>query len=404
MSKRYVYLKPDKSKTNRYSLYDANGRDVYKELDASYGVVRKAWEENQAVRYDMDNKRFYRVDMEKYDNQFKSSTVSESVNYDETYIEDIDVKDFVQNKATFLKPPMLIFEDFKWKYLIRNILRAQNVLILGPTGSGKTQLVKWVADALGRRLSVFNLGATQDPRGALIGNTHFEEGVGTKFHQSPFIQAIQRPNEIILLDELSRANPEAFNILMTALDDGQRYIRLDEDIESPVIKIHPTVTFVATANVGVEYSSTRVIDRALKDRFVPIQMEYLTEEQEKELLGKIYEDGDPKMIGLVAKAVGLVREDVNSEEGELEDALSTRHSIEMMGMIEDGFSFEDVLELVVYPNYSTDGGSGSERVYVRQLLQSIIEVWESQNEEVRAVEPIEDSSPKATNYQSIPNF
>ena len=234
-------------------------------------------------------------------------------------------------------------------------------------------MVKWLAESLSRPLHIFNLGSTQDPRATLIGNTHFDSKKGTFFSESPFIEAIQQPNSIILLDELSRANPEAFNILMSVLDPNQRYLRIDESVNSPIINVHPTVTFIGTANVGMEYTSTRVIDRALQDRFVTIQMDYLDEQGEIELLSNIFSEVEDTKIKTVAKLVTLVRQDVKSDEGQLERNLSTRHSIEMVSLINDGFTIEEVLEIVVYPNYSTDGGLESELTYVKQLLQSVMD-------------------------------
>ena len=89
------------------------------------------------------------------------------------------------------------------------------MLLTGPTGTGKSQTAIAVAKALGRELFYINLGATQDPRGTLIGNTHFSKDAGTFFNESAFVKALKTPNTVILLDEVSRAHPEAWNILMT---------------------------------------------------------------------------------------------------------------------------------------------------------------------------------------------
>jgi len=43
----------------------------------------------------------------------------------------------------------------------------------GPAGCGKTMAAKSLVNALDRPDFYFNLGATQDPRSTLIGNTHF---------------------------------------------------------------------------------------------------------------------------------------------------------------------------------------------------------------------------------------
>ena len=140
----------------------------------------------------------------------------------------------------------------------------------GPAGCGKTMAAKSIVNALDRPDFYFNLGATQDPRATLIGNTHFSKEDGTYFSEALFVKAIQTENAVILLDELSRAHPEAHNILMTVLDEGQRYLRLDEADGAPTVKVAPGVTFIATANIGNEYTATRVLDRALLDRFTII--------------------------------------------------------------------------------------------------------------------------------------
>ena len=71
---------------------------------------------------------------------------------------------------------------------------------------------------------------------------------------------------------------------MTVLDGGQRYLRLDEMEGSPIVNVAEGVTFIATANIGNEYTSTRVMDRAILDRFVTIEMDVLDDVKEFGLL------------------------------------------------------------------------------------------------------------------------
>ena len=129
-------------------------------------------------------------------------------------------------------------------------------MMTGPAGCGKTMAAKALVNALDRPDFYFNLGATQDPRATLVGNVHFEKKSGTYFSESLFVKALQTPNAVILLDELSRAHPDAWNILMTVLDQGQRYLRLDEQDGQATINVASGVTFIATANIGNEYTST----------------------------------------------------------------------------------------------------------------------------------------------------
>ena len=205
-----------------------------------------------------------------------------------------EILNFIHNSYS-LKPKMLMMSELKWKYLVRSGVRGKNIMMTGPAGCGKTMAAKSLVNSLDRPDYYFNLGATQDPRSTLIGNTHFDSKKGTYFSESHFVKAIQTPNAVILLDELSRAHPDAWNILMTVLDYGQRYLRLDESTGSDTIKVAEGVTFVATANIGNEYTSTRVMDKALMDRFTIVEMDVLNEEDETTLLNYMLHSVDSVM-------------------------------------------------------------------------------------------------------------
>tara|TARA_Y100001973_G_scaffold87024_1_gene130596 strand:- start:126 stop:1316 length:1191 start_codon:yes stop_codon:yes gene_type:complete len=268
-----------------------------------------------------------------------------------------------------LKPAGLMMSELKWKYLIRSAVRGKNIMMTGPAGCGKTMAAKSVVNSLDRPDYYFNLGATQDPRGTLIGNTHFEKNKGTYFSESLFVKAIQTPNAVILLDELSRAHPDAWNILMTVLDYGQRYLRLDESDNQATIKVADGVTFVATANIGNEYTSTRVMDKALMDRFTIVEMDVLSEEDETQLLNYMFPNVDSVLLGNVAKIATLTRTESNSETARITSGVSTRTTVELCGLLYDGFSLEEASEVSIYPQYDNTGGVDSERTFVKQIVQ-----------------------------------
>lgn len=286
--------------------------------------------------------------------------------------EHADMMSFIHNDSVSLRPSLLMLPDLKWKYLVRSAMRGKNIMMTGAAGSGKTMAAKALANSLDRPEFYFNLGATQDPRSTLVGNTHFSKDSGTFFSESSFVKAIQTPDAIILLDELSRAHPEAWNILMTVLDPGQRYLRLDEADNSPIVNVAKGVCFIATANIGNEYTSTRVIDRALLDRFTIIEMELLNKEKEEALLLQMYPEADKAMISNIASIVSATREEMKTEIPRISTSVSTRASVEFASLCHDGFSLEESAEVTVYPLYDDAGGLDSERTFIKQLVQKFI--------------------------------
>ena len=282
--------------------------------------------------------------------------------------EHAEVLNFIHTSYS-LKPKGLMMSELKWKYLIRSAVRGKNIMMTGPAGCGKTMAAKSVVNSLDRPDYYFNLGATQDPRSTLIGNTHFNKDKGTYFAESHFVKAIQTPNAVILLDELSRAHPDAWNILMTVLDYGQRYLRLDESTGSDTIKVADGVTFVATANIGNEYTSTRVMDKALMDRFTIVEMDVLSEEDENKLLNYMFPNVDSNTLSNVAKIATLTRSESNSETARITSGISTRTTVELCGLLYDGFNLEEASEVSIYPQYDSTGGVDSERTFVKQIVQ-----------------------------------
>jgi MoxR-like ATPase len=286
-----------------------------------------------------------------------------------------DVTDFL-SQCEELKPDHLIISPLKWRYLMRSVLRGKNILMTGPSGCGKTLAAQTVAGALdGRQFFYFNIGATQDPRSTLIGNTHYSKDKGTFVAEALFVKAIQTPNAIVLLDELTRGHADAWNILMTVLDENQRYLRIDEMPNTPTIKVARGVTFIATANIGAEYTATRVLDRAMLDRFASIvEMEPLGKADEVALLQMTYPEVEVNLLEAIAEIADHTRQQVKSEDPKVTTSISSRITVEMAGLLNDGFTLAETAEACIYPFFSNAGGNDSERTYMKQLVQKYLPV------------------------------
>tara|TARA_Y100000389_G_C17459536_1_gene520658 strand:+ start:2246 stop:3415 length:1170 start_codon:yes stop_codon:yes gene_type:complete len=356
--------------TNQGTLVDLNGtttfnipnaRNLAKEAESKKRNVRIYVKTDGALETGMTNAPIDTTNVDLLE-EFKVKREVEAVG------PEAELMSFIHNSPN-IKPDLLKLSDIKWKYLVRSAVRAKNIMMTGPAGCGKTMAAKALVEALDRPHFYFNLGATQDPRATLIGNTHFSKEEGTYFSKSAFVTAIQTKDSVILLDEISRAHPEAWNILMTVLDQGQRYLRLDEAEGAPTVEVAEGVSFIATANIGNEYTSTRVMDRAIMDRFTIIEMDPLSKDEEADLLQKMYPAVDMELIEKVSEIGYLTRSEVKKDTARISTSISTRLNVEITSLLQDGFTLPEAAEVAIYPFFSEDGGMDSERTFIKQIVQ-----------------------------------
>ena len=351
----------------RFNAWDTDG--VKRTSEITTGARKKAFAGNYLLGRFMNKagKHYWR----RWDGEVVDNTPP-AVSSVEVPNQHAEVLNFIHSSYT-LKPKSLVMSELKWKYLIRSAVRGKNIMMTGPAGCGKTMAAKSVVNSLDRPDFYFNLGATQDPRATLIGNVHYNSKTGTYFSESLFVKAIQTPNAVILLDELTRAHPDAWNILMTVLDYGQRYLRLDEQDGQGTVKVAEGVTFVATANIGNEYTATRQLDKALMDRFTIVEMDVLNDVEEHGLLEYMFPHVDSKVLKNVATIAHMTRVEANNETARISSGISTRTSVEMAGLLYDGFGLEESANVCVYPQYDATGGVDSERTFVKQIVQKFID-------------------------------
>ena len=367
INKQIGYYKPEQYTTSKIIIVDVFGNQVVTknfEKQLWSNMKKSAIAEGKALWYSGEG--WKKVAMAEYTKAVKEASVPETA--PEVPAEHAELMNMIHTSYD-LKPKGLKMNELKWKYLMRSGMRGKNIMMTGPAGCGKTMAAKALVNALDRPDFYFNLGATQDPRATLIGNTHFSKEEGTYFSEALFVKAIQTPNAVILLDELSRAHPDAWNILMTVLDAGQRYLRLDEASGQATINVADGVTFIATANIGNEYTSTRVMDKALMDRFTIIEMDLLSKDEEADLLKYMFPLVANTGLESIAGITEMTRKECNNDESRLSAPVSTRTAVEMASLLFDGFTLDEASQITIYPQYSADGGVDSERTFVKQIVQ-----------------------------------
>ena len=82
---------------------------------------------------------------------------------------------------------------------------------------------------------------------------------------------------------------------------------------------------------------------------------------------------DNGVLSNVAKIASLTRSESNSDTARITSGISTRTTVELCGLLYDGFSLEEAAEVSIYPQYDNTGGVDSERTFVKQIVQKFVD-------------------------------
>lgn len=152
-------------------------------------------------------------------------------------------------------------------------------IFLGPTGVGKTELAKSLAEAMfdsEKNMIRIDMSEYMEKYsvsrliGAAPGYVGYEEG-------GQLTEAVRRnPYSVILFDEIEKAHPDVFNILLQVLDDGRL-----TDSQGRTVNFKNTI-IIMTSNIGSTYlidglkedgtideENKKLVDSALRNSFKP---------------------------------------------------------------------------------------------------------------------------------------
>jgi ATP-dependent Clp protease ATP-binding subunit ClpB len=162
-------------------------------------------------------------------------------------------------------------------------------IFLGPTGVGKTELARALAEFMfddDRAMVRIDMSEYMERHsvarliGAPPGYVGFEEG-------GQLTEAVRRrPYSVLLLDEIEKAHPDVFNVLLQLLDDGRL-----TDGQGRIVDFTNTVV-IMTSNIGSQFLADGIDEEiaeervlgALRDHFPP---EFLNRVDEIVVFGRL---------------------------------------------------------------------------------------------------------------------
>ncbi|KAF2274496.1 midasin [Westerdykella ornata] len=167
---------------------------------------------------------------------------------------------------------------------MNNLIRAAStrrypVLIQGPTSSGKTSMIEYLAKRSGNKFVRINNHEHTDLQEYL--GTYISGADGKLSFQEGILVRALREGHWIVLDELNLAPTDVLEALNRLLDDN-RELLIPETQE--VVRPHPDFMLFATQNPAGLYGGRKVLSRAFRNRFLELHFDDIPVEELTEIL------------------------------------------------------------------------------------------------------------------------
>lgn len=237
-------------------------------------------------------------------------------------------------------------------------------LFLGPTGVGKTELSKALAESLfGNEDAMIRIDMSEYMEGhsvsKLIGSppgyVGFDEG-------GQLTEKIRRkPYSVILFDEIEKAHPDVMNMLLQILDDGRL-----TDAQGRTVNFKNTV-IIMTSNIGARLITDKTtLGFSAKDKKDESQKEYET--IKKDVMGELKKQFRPEFINRIDEII--VFHKLNEED--IKQIIDIMLNQVTKRMAEKSYKFEidnSVKELIAKKGVDTDYGARP----LKRAIQNILE-------------------------------
>ena len=200
-----------------------------------------------------------------------------------------------------------------------------SVLLKGPTGSGKTRFVEYMAHQL--NVPLITVACHEETSATDLTGRYILKGTETKWQDGPLTTAV-RSGSIIYLDEIAEARPDVI-VAIHSLTDHRRRLFLDKLPEE--IEAADSFMLVASYNPGYQ-RGFKELKPSTRQRFVSMAFNYPNEAYEREIVER--ESGID--LAESKKLVKIANKIRNLTELGLMETVSTRLVVDAAKLIKSG--------------------------------------------------------------------
>ena len=199
------------------------------------------------------------------------------------------------------------------------------VLLKGPTGTGKSRFVEYMASVLDKKL--ITVSCHEETSSTDLIGRFIIKGAETIWMDGPLITAIKQ-GAILYLDEIAEARPDVI-VAIHPLSDHRRELYIDKLNET--VKAHDDFMLVASFNPGYQ-RGYKELKPSTRQRFTALSFNYPSAKIETEILVNetgVEEDSAKKLVKIAEKIRNL-------KELGLTETVSTRLLVDAAKLIHSG--------------------------------------------------------------------